>query len=38
MFENFADDQNCPVGKFFVCFGAAVQVKEAPCSTFGFFF
>jgi hypothetical protein len=28
VFENFADDQNFPVGKFFVGVGAADHVKE----------
>jgi hypothetical protein len=38
MFENFADDQNFPVGKFFVGVGAATHVREAPFSAFGFIF
>jgi hypothetical protein len=30
MFENLADDQNCPVGKFFVVFVFVAHVKNPP--------
>jgi hypothetical protein len=36
VFENFSDDQNCSIGKFFVGVVVAAQVKEPPCSAFGF--
>jgi hypothetical protein len=38
MFENLADDQNCPVGKVFVVFVVVAHVKESPSPAFGFIF
>jgi hypothetical protein len=34
--RTFSDDQNCPVGKFFVGFCVAANIKEPSCSAFGF--
>jgi hypothetical protein len=38
VFENFAYDQNCPVGKLFVAFVVFAHIKESTCSAFGFIF
>jgi hypothetical protein len=36
--ENFADDQNFPVGEFFVVFGGVAHVKEFASPAVGFIF
>jgi hypothetical protein len=38
VFENCADDQNCPVGKFGGCVSAATHVEESACYAIGFSF
>jgi hypothetical protein len=38
VFENLANDQNCPVGEVFVVSGVVAQVKEPPSPAFGFIF
>jgi hypothetical protein len=38
MFENLADDQNCPDGKVFVGFVVVAHVKESLSPDFGFIF